>query len=55
MSLLPFGGEHQESRVSLERWDGLSKAAHWTSMDDVLAAAPKAKMLNRASAPRLLL
>src|SRR6266851_4415559 len=45
--LVAIWGEHPETKVSLERWYKLSKAAHWTSMHDVQAAAPKAKVLNR--------
>ena len=33
--------------MSLERWHALAKAARWASADDVLKAAPKAKVLNR--------
>jgi mRNA interferase HigB len=42
--------QHPETKVSLERWHGLTKAAQWKSMDDVQAAAPKAKVLNRERA-----
>jgi mRNA interferase HigB len=45
--LVGFWGKHPETKVSLERWHVLTKAAHWRSMDDVQAAAPKAKVLNR--------
>lgn len=48
--LVAFWGKHPETQVSLERWYKLTKAAHWTSMDDVQAAAPKAKVLNRERA-----
>src|SRR5438105_419117 len=48
--LAAFWGKPPETQVSLERWYRLTKAAHWTSMDDVRAAAPKAKVLNRERA-----
>ena len=46
-ALAAFWGQHPETKVSLERWYRLTKVAHWTSMDDVQAAAPKAKVPNR--------
>jgi mRNA interferase HigB len=45
--LVGFWGKHPETKVSLERWCKLTKAAHWTATDDVQKAAPKAKILNR--------
>jgi mRNA interferase HigB len=45
--LVAFWDEHPETKVSLERWYKVTKAAHWTSTSDVQAAAPKAKVLNR--------
>jgi mRNA interferase HigB len=48
--LVAFWSQHPETKVSLELWYRLTKAAHWTSMDDVQAAAPKAKALNRERA-----
>jgi mRNA interferase HigB len=48
--LIAFSAKHPEAKGSLERWYKLAKAAHWTSMDDVQAAAPKAKVLNRERA-----
>jgi mRNA interferase HigB len=48
--LVGFWARHPETKVSLERWYRLTKAAHWASMDDVQAAAPKAKVLNRERA-----
>ncbi len=45
--LVAFWSKHPETKVSLERWYSLTKAAHWASMDEVAAAAPKAKVLNR--------
>jgi mRNA interferase HigB len=46
-SLVAFWTRHPETKVSLERWFRLTKAAHWASTDDVQATAPKAKLLNR--------
>jgi mRNA interferase HigB len=45
--LAAFWGKHPETKVSLERWHRLTKAAHWASTDDVRRAAPSAKVLNR--------
>jgi mRNA interferase HigB len=45
--LVDFWDRHAETKVPLERWYRLTKAARWSSMDDVQAAAPKAKILNR--------
>ena len=45
--LVGFWGKLPESKVSLERWYKLVRAAHWTSTDEVKKAAPKAKVLNR--------
>jgi mRNA interferase HigB len=45
--LVAFWVQHPETKVALERWYRLVKAAHWASTDDVQAAAPKAKVLNR--------
>lgn len=45
--LVAFWRRHPETKVSLERWYRIAKAAHWASTDDVQGAAPKAKMLNR--------
>lgn len=44
--LVAFWKRHPETKVSLERWYRIAKAAHWASTDDVQAAAPKAKVLN---------
>jgi mRNA interferase HigB len=44
--IVGFWREHPETKVSLERWYGLVRAAHWASTDDVQRAAPKAKVLN---------
>lgn len=49
-TLIRFWGKHPEAKVALERWYGLARAAHWTSMDDVQRAAPKSKVLNRERA-----
>jgi mRNA interferase HigB len=45
--LVAFWGRHPETKVSLERWYRLTKAADWASTDDIQRAAPKAKVLNR--------
>jgi mRNA interferase HigB len=45
--LAGFWGKHPETKIPLERWYRLTKAAHWTSTHDVQKAAPKAKVLNR--------
>jgi mRNA interferase HigB len=45
--LIGFWDKHPETKVSLERWYQLVRAAHWTSTDDVQQSAPKAKVLNR--------
>ena len=45
-TLIGFWDEHPETKVSLERWYQVVKAAHWTSTDDVQQAAPKAKVVN---------
>jgi mRNA interferase HigB len=45
--LVGFWADHPETRVSLEHWYKLVRAAHWTSTDEVRKAAPRAKVLNR--------
>jgi mRNA interferase HigB len=45
--LVGFWEIHPETKVPLERWYRLARAAHWASTDDVQKAAPKAKVLNR--------
>jgi len=45
--LVAFADRHPETRPSLERWHRLTKAAQWTSTDDVQTTVPKAKVLNR--------
>jgi len=44
--LSAYAERHPETRIPLERWRTLVKAAKWTSMDDVRSAAPSAKILN---------
>lgn len=46
-ALVGFWADHPETRVSLERWYKLVRAAHWMSTDEVRKAAPGAKVLNR--------
>ncbi len=45
--IVGFWDKHPETKVPLERWYKLTKAANWTSTIDVQKAAPKAKVLNR--------
>jgi mRNA interferase HigB len=45
--LVAFSVRHPETKVSLERWYRLVRAAHWASTDEIQSAAPKAKVLNR--------
>jgi len=45
--LVAYWTRHPETKVPLERWYRVTKAAHWGSPDDVQAATPKAKVLNR--------
>jgi mRNA interferase HigB len=45
--LIAFSDDHPETKVPLDRWYRLAKAAHWASTNDVQKAAPKAKVLNR--------
>ena len=44
--LSAYTEKHPEAKVPLERWRALVKAAKWTSMEEVRAAAPNAKILN---------
>jgi mRNA interferase HigB len=44
--LVGFWERHPETKVSLERRYHLTKAAHWTSTDDIQKTAPKARVLN---------
>ena len=44
--LSAYAEKHPETKVPLERWRTLVKAAKWSSMDDVRSAAPNAKILN---------
>jgi mRNA interferase HigB len=46
-TLVGFWAEHPETKVSLERWHRIVRAAHWTSTDEVQKASPSAKVLNR--------
>jgi mRNA interferase HigB len=46
-TLVTFWTRHAETRVPLERWYRITRSATWTSADDIQAAAPKAKGLNR--------
>ena len=45
--LVAFWTRHPETKIPLERWYRITKAAHWASTDDIQSAAPKAKVLNR--------
>jgi mRNA interferase HigB len=45
--LVGFWAEHPETKVSLERWYRLVRAAHWASTDEIQKTAPNAKVLNR--------
>ncbi len=45
--IVGFWDKHPETKVPLERWYKLTKAANCTSTIDVQKAAPKAKVLNR--------
>jgi mRNA interferase HigB len=45
--LVAFWTRHPETRIPLERWLRIVKAANWLSTDDVQSASPKAKVLNR--------
>ena len=46
-ALVGFWADHPETKVSLERWYKLVRAAHWMSHGEVRKAAPEAKVLNR--------
>ncbi len=46
-TLVDFWSKHPETKVAVERWYRLVRAANWTSTDDVRKAAPKCKVLNR--------
>ena len=45
--LVAFWNKHPETKVALERWHKLVKAAEWDSMGDIQQAIPRAKVLNR--------
>jgi mRNA interferase HigB len=44
--LSAYAERHPETKVPLNRWRALVKAANWSSMEDVRLAAPNAKILN---------
>ena len=46
-TLVGFCGDHPETKVSLERWYRIVRAAHWASTDEVQKASPRAEVLNR--------
>lgn len=46
-TLVDFWSKHPETKVAVERWYRLVRAANWTSTDDIRKAAPKCKVLNR--------
>ena len=46
-ALIGFWADHPETKAALERWYKLVRAAHWMSTDEVMKAAPRAKVLNR--------
>ena len=45
-TLVGYWSAHPETKVALERWYKVIRAAHWMSTDDVMKAAPKCKALN---------
>jgi len=45
-TLAAYAEAHPETKVSLNRWHTMVKAASWASMDDVRQAAPNAVVLN---------
>ena len=45
-TLTPYWVKHPATRVSLERWVGIVRAASWNSMADVQASFTKAKVLD---------
>ena len=44
--LIAYSDEHPETKISLDRWHRLARAAQWSSTDEVQKAAPKAEVLN---------
>jgi mRNA interferase HigB len=44
--LSAYAEQHPETKAALQRWRALVRAARWSSMDDIRAAAPNAKILN---------
>lgn len=49
-TLVAFWGKHPETQASLEHWCNIAKAAPWSSMNEVQAAFPKAKVIDSARA-----
>ena len=45
--LVAFWTRQPDTKVALERWYRIAKAAHWATTDDIQSAVPKAKVLNR--------
>ncbi len=45
-SLATFWAKHPETRVALQRWAEIVKAADWTSTAEVQASFGRAKVLN---------
>ncbi|MEM9524857.1 MAG: type II toxin-antitoxin system HigB family toxin [Pseudomonadota bacterium] len=45
-TLIAFGNRHPDTRVSLEHWFRITKAAQWSTTQEVMASFPKAKVLN---------
>ena len=41
-----FGEIHPETKSSLDRWSLLTRAAEWSSTQDVISTFPKASVLN---------
>ena len=46
-TLLAFADKHPDARSSLERWHTVTKAASWSSTEDVQRTFATAKVLNR--------
>jgi mRNA interferase HigB len=45
-TLVAFWSKHPETRIPLERWHKVVRAARWASMDEIRQAAPTCKVLN---------
>jgi mRNA interferase HigB len=45
-TLVAFWSKHPETKIPLERWHRLVRAARWVSMDEIRQAAPTCKVLN---------